>query len=124
MVNQSLAFYRENIQYLTLVGSSTEEQETVVNYRRSDEYAYVETTDQTVLTKLKKLVSQNPEEWVIDNITVPKDSTSKTNITSIRVRCPKKYISYRARSIEREITEEQRQALADRLRAARKSALN
>lgn len=124
MANQSLVFYQENIQRLTLVNSSTEEQETVVNYRRAEDYAYVETTDQTVLTKLKKLISQNPTEWVIDNVTTSKDSSSETDITSIRVRCPKKYISYRAKSVEREITEEQRQALADRLRATRKSASN
>lgn len=124
MANKSLAFYQENIQHLTLVGSSTEEQETVVNYRRAEDYAYVETTDQTVLTKLKKLISQNPTEWVIDNVTTSKDSSSEIDITSIRVRCPKKYISYRARSVEREFTEEQRQVLAERLRAARKSASN
>lgn len=62
-MNKPLNFYKENIQSLSFTGISTDEQETVIIFGRNGDMASVETTDSTVLTKLKKCADTSPDEW-------------------------------------------------------------
>ena len=116
-MGKSLDFYKENIQSLSFSGVSVDEQETVIVFSRNNDTASVETTDSTVLTKLKKYATTNPDEWVITNVTTSGNESDPTKITSICFECPKKLISLRSKSAApRELTEEERAEIAERMK--------
>lgn len=119
-MNKPLDFYKENIQSLSFAGISTDEQETVIIFRRNDDMASVETTDSTVLTKLKKCADTSPDEWVLTNVTTSPFESDPTKITSICFKCPKKLVSLRLKSAApRELTDEERAEIAERMRGIR-----
>ena len=121
-MSKSLDFYKENIQSLSFSGVSIDEQETVIAFSRNDDTASVETTDPTVLTKLKRYATTNPDEWVLTNVTTGQDESDPMKITSICFECPKKLISLRSKSTApRELTEEERAEIAERMRNVRAS---
>lgn len=119
-MGKSLDFYKENIQSLSFSGVSTDEQETVIVFSRNGDMASVETTDSTVLTKLKRYATTNPDEWVLTNVTTGQNESDPMKITSICFECPKKLISLRSKSTSpRELTEEERTEIAERMRNVR-----
>ena len=119
-MGKSLDFYTKNIQSLSFSGVSTDEQETVIVFSRNNDTASVETTDSTVLTKLKRYAATNPDEWVLTNITTGQNESDQMKITSICFECPKKLISLRSKSASpRELTEEERAEIAERMRNIR-----
>ena len=119
-MGKSLDFYKENIQSLSFSGVSTDEQETIIVFSRNDDTASVETTDSTVLTKLKKYAATNPDEWVLTSVTAGCNESDPMKITSICFKCPKKLISLRSKSTaQRELTEEERAEIAERMRNVR-----
>lgn len=121
-MGKSLDFYKENIQSLSFSGVSTDEQETIIVFSRNNDTASVETTDSTVLTKLKKYATTNPDEWVLTNVTTGQDESDPMKITSICFQCPKKLISLRSKSTApRELTEDERAEIAERMRNVRTS---
>ena len=121
-MGKSLDFYKENIQSLSFSGVSTDEQETIIVFSRNNDTASVETTDSTVLTKLKKYATTNPDEWVLTNVTTGQDESDPMKITSICFECPKKLISLRSKSTApRELTEEERAEMRERMSKMRRS---
>ena len=119
-MGKSLDFYTKNIQSLSFSGVSTDEQETIIVFSRNNDTASVETTDSTVLTKLKKYATTNPDEWVLTNVTTSQNESDPMRITSICFECPKKLISLRSKSTApRELTEEERAEIAERMRNVR-----
>lgn len=91
------------------------EQETHIHWMRSDSYAEVFTTDKTTMTKLDRLCEESPENYKLQEVgTLKGVAVSKTYRIS-----DKKLVSFRSRKITRELTDEQRQELADRLRKSR-----
>lgn len=119
-MGKSLDFYTKNIQSLSFSGVSTDEQETVIVFSRNSDTASVETTDSTVLTKLKRYAAANPDEWALKNVTTGQNESDPTKITSICFECPKKLISLRSKSAApRELTEEERAEIAERMRNVR-----
>lgn len=121
-MSKPLDFYKENIQSLSFAGISTDEQETVIIFRRNDDTASVETTDSTVLTKLKKCADTSPDEWVLTNVTTSPFESDPTKITSICFKCPKKLVSLRLKSATpRELTDEERTEIAERMRGVRRN---
>lgn len=121
-MNKPLNFYKENIQSLSFAGISTDEQETVIIFGRNGDMASVETTDSTVLTKLKKCADTSPDEWVLTNVTTSPFESDPTKITSICFKCPKKLVSLRLKSAApRELTDEERAEIAERMRGVRRN---
>lgn len=121
-MGKSLDFYKENIQSLSFSGVSTDEQETVIVFSRNNDTASVETTDSTVLTKLKRYAATNPDEWSLTYVTAGRNESDPMKITSICFKCPKKLISLRLKSTApRELTEEERAEIAERMRNVRAS---
>lgn len=121
-MNKPLNFYKENIQSLSFTGISTDEQETVIIFGRNGDMASVETTDSTVLTKLKKCADTSPDEWVLTNVTTGPNESDPTKITSICFKCPKKLVSLRLKSaVPRELTDEERTEIAERMRGIRRN---
>ena len=79
------------------MGVMFEEQETVINILRTDDYAEIYTSDSTMMTKLDKCVPENPKQWSVSiHETVLGKVASKTYI------CPKKFISFRKRDAHRD----------------------
>ena len=116
-MGKSLDFYKENIQSLSFSGVSVDEQETIIVFSRNNDTASVETTDSTVLTKLKKCAVTSPDEWVLTNVTTNPNESDPMKITSICFECPKKLISLRSKSPSpRELTEEERAEIAERMK--------
>lgn len=121
-MNKSLDFYVQNIQSLSFSGIPGDEQETVIVFSRNNDTASVETTDSTVLTKLKKCVAISSDEWVLTNVTTNPNESDPTKVTSVCFECPKKLISLRSKSPSpRELTDEQRAEIAERMRNVRAS---
>lgn len=121
-MNKPLNFYKENIQSLSFAGISTDEQETVIIFGRNGDMASVETTDSTVLTKLKKCADTSPDEWVLTNVTTSPFESDPTKITSICFKCPKKLVSLRLKSTTpRELTDEEKTEIAERMRGIRRN---
>ena len=61
-MGKSLDFYKKNIRSLSFSGVSVDEQETVIVFSSNNDKASVETTDSTVITKLKTYATTNTDE--------------------------------------------------------------
>ena len=118
MLKQSIQYYTTHLADLSLTGNALPEQETVISIMRNSDIAVIETTDPTIFTKLRKKSLSNPEEWKLDDVTTAPGS-HPNDITSATFVCPKKYVSFRTKSVEREISDEDRAIMADRLRVLR-----
>ena len=106
---------RMNINDLLITGVSADEQETTINFSRTDKEAEVYTSDNTVLTKIKNMFSSDDCEWKLKNVVKDK----KGNVVSVFFSVPKKLISLRAKTVKSSLTDEQKQAAAERLKNAR-----
>ena len=92
-----------------------EERETVINFGRLDKTASVYTSDETVMTKLDKFVKQDTG-WKFKG-----QETCQGDVVSKTYECPVEFISFRSKKVTIELTEEQRQERAERLRKIRTS---
>ena len=93
---------------------SIEEQEVCINAMRDEDFATVYCSDRTWITKMDKLVEKSPALFEI----VAETDYGKT------YRFPKRLISIRSSIVTREMTDEQKQLAADRLRNAREQKRN
>lgn len=120
-MKKDLDFYRQNFQSLSFSGEPIEDQETVIVFSRNSQTASVETTDPTVLTKLKRCVSESPNDWSLTAASVRQGEQDPMKVVSVCLECSKKLISIRSKTAKgRELTDEQRAVIANRLRNLRK----
>lgn len=91
------------------------EQETIVSYGALDTVASINSTDPVVWRKLDRMCEKCPNDYKL--VRVHEDPNGK--ILSKWYEAPKKLIGFRSPSAPRVMTDEQKQALADRLREAR-----
>lgn len=92
-----------------------EEQETTISLMRNENAAEIYTSDNTMLTKFKKLVASNPKDWQV--IRVVKDSEG--NYTGVFLKAPKNFVSFKTKN--KELSEEQRIEAAERMKKAREN---
>ena len=104
-----------NINDLSITGVSADEQETTINYGRTDKEAEVYTSDNTVLTKIKNMFNSDDCEWKLKDVVKDQDR----NIVGVFFAIPKKLISLRAKTVKSNLTDEQKRAAAERLKKAR-----
>lgn len=97
------------------------EAETIINFQRYDDNsAYVWTTDMTVYNKLKKNVISNPSQWKVNRVSyIDKESFEQGKLTGIEFCCPKRFVTFRAKSTGRTLSDSEREAIKERLAAAR-----
>lgn len=86
---------------------SLEEQETHINFDRLSDRAIIYTSDRTTMTKLDKYVKSGT--YKLESV----NKTSDGDLLSKEYSCPKKLISFRSKKMERDLTDEQKQAMAD-----------
>ena len=90
---------------------SLSEQELCINAVRDEDFATAYCSDTTWITKMDKLVAKSPDLFVV----VAETDYGKT------YRFPKRLISIRSSIVTREMTDEQKQIAAERLKAAREN---
>lgn len=93
---------------------SIEEQEVCINATRGEDFATAYCSDRTWITKMDKLVKKSPNLFEV----IAETDYGKT------YRFPKRLISIRSAIVSREMTDEQKQLAADRLRNAREQKQN
>lgn len=94
---------------LGIMDVAGEEQETTISWYRRDAVASVYTSDNTFLTKMKKLMAKSPD-CKLKNITWSKDGEPTGYFFEVPVRFIKVLKP-------KEVSEEQRAALSERLKA-------
>lgn len=99
------------------MGVSMEEQETHINWCRTEDGAEVFTTDRTTMTKLDRMCKEHPENYQCIRIDKFADNGELADKV-YRIK-DKTLISFRGAKITRELTEEQRIAAAERIKAIR-----
>lgn len=91
-----------------------EEQELCINAMRNEDFATVYCSDRTWITKFDRLVEKSPDLFEV----ISQTEYGKT------YRFPKRLISIRSSIVTREMTEEQKQLAAKRLKIAREQKQN
>ena len=76
---------------INITGNSSEEQEITITSVKADGLMHIYTSDNSYLTKAKKCIRVNPEEWKITNIVFRKDGS----ISGVMITAPKKYLTFR-----------------------------
>ena len=99
-------------------GIRLEEQETVVNFYRTDHRMSIYTSDQTMITKLMKLLKKSEQNEEAGYIHV-REEKMNGRVVAIEVSAPKHLMSLRMPKKKRELSDEERQALAERMRKVR-----
>ena len=99
-------------------GISLAEQETVINFYRTDDRMSIYTSDQTMITKLMKLLKKSEQNEEAGYILV-REEKMNGRVVAIEVSAPKHLLSLRTPKKKRELSDEERRALAERLRKAR-----
>ena len=89
------------------------EQETTINYSRTDDTAFIWTSDVITMNKLDKLVEKDDSPWECIDIA----KNPEYGILAKEYKCPKNMISFRSKKIVQ--SEEHRKKLAAHLRAYR-----
>lgn len=90
-------------------GMTRQEQETIISFNAAED-----TADPVYIRKLDKLVKSNPKQFKPGRV-----ETYQGEIAAKRYTFPKRFLSIRSKDVKRELTEEQRKELAERLKKAR-----
>ena len=94
----------------SFIGTPLEEQETVINWLRVDDVIQIYTSDNTMLTKLKKLMASGPDQYTLTDVSYYEGNPCSVTVTT-QLRC----LSLRAGN-KRDLSDEERQALSDRMK--------
>ena len=114
--NQHKILKEYDLEELAISGNASDESEVCVTALKSENTADLYTSDNVYLTKFKKLVEANPDAWKITRVVERPDGT----VSGVMLQAPKKCLSFRAgKEVERVYTEEQKNALAERLKNMR-----
>ena len=105
-----------NINDLLITGVSADEQETTINFSRTDKEAEVYTSDNTALTKITNMFNSDDCEWKLKDVVKDQEG----NVVGVFSSVPKKLVSLRAKTVKSSLTDEQRRAAAERLKNARR----
>ena len=92
-----------------------DEQETTINFCRTEDTAEVWTSDRTVMTKLDRMCREHPENYRCSEV----GQDAEGVMCKTYVIADKSLLSFRGNKVTRELTEEQRKAAAERLKALR-----
>ena len=99
-------------------GISLAEQETVINFYRIDDRMSIYTSDQTMISKLRKSLSKNPQKLNTGYL-LEREEKPNGRTVAIEVSAPKNLFSLRNPMKKRDLTDEERKAMAERMRKVR-----
>ena len=99
-----------SVDEITATRCNTFEQETVIQISRNRDTASIWTSDNTQLTKIKRVMCKDPNSYVCTEVTKNKLG----EVIGYAFECPKNLISYRT-SVKRSMSDEQRKRASERL---------
>ena len=94
-----------------IINCEKSEQETIITKMRDDDYIQIYTCDNTMLTKLKKLMAAEGGQYEVVSV----EHFGDGSVSGVTVRAPERCLSLRAGKT-RELSDEEREALAARMR--------
>ena len=95
---------------VVIKGVSLEEQETTVQMSKVEDVAYVWTNENTMVTKIKKLMGRAPDQWKLIKIS----TNAAGEAVGYFFECPRKAIKL---GVENSISDEARAAMSERAKA-------
>lgn len=124
--DEKIKFFYDNIDKMSIGGLTTEEAETIIITRKDSDRATITTSDSVMFTKLRRNIINDPthKEWKIEDYTIGYHEKNPYHVVELVVSCPRKLVSLRSKTLTREITDEQREALRDRVLKMHESRKN
>lgn len=121
--NTTPDFFYSHLEEMSLFGVATDESETIIISRKDSPEATVTTSDSTMFTKIRRNILADPEhkDWKVQSFTRTTADKNPLHFVELIVTCPKKLISLRSKTSTRELTEEQKEAMRERMSKMRRS---
>lgn len=121
--NTTPDFFYSHLEEVSLFGVATDESETIIITRKDSPEATVTTSDSTMFTKIRRNILADPEhkDWKVQSFTRTTADKNPLHFVELIVTCPKKLISLRSKTSTRELTEEQKEAMRERMSKMRRS---
>lgn len=121
--NTTPDFFYSHLEEMSLFGVATDESETIIISRKDSSDATVTTSDSTMFTKIRRNILADPEhkDWKVQSFTRTTADKNPLHFVELIVTCPKKLISLRSKTSTRELTEEQKEAMRERMSKMRRS---
>lgn len=115
-------FFYSHIEEMSLFGVTSDESETIIITRRESPEATITTSDSTMFTKIRRNILADPEhkDWKVQAVTRASSDKNPLHFIEIQVTCPKKLISLRSKTSTRELTDEQKEAMRERMSKMRR----
>ena len=113
-----LNYYKDHLEELAMRGLPSDEQTTVVVIPHAGT-TRVSTSDASVFHKFRRMLRDPGCEWKLIGISRSSNYSDPTTIVEARFETDSKLVSFRNAKITRELTDEQRAAVADRLNNTR-----
>lgn len=121
--NTTPDFFYSHLEEMSLFGVATDECETIIISRKDSPEATVTTSDSTMFTKIRRNILADPEhkDWKVQSFTRTTADKNPLHFVELIVTCPKKLISLRSKTATRELTEEQKEVMRERMSKMRRS---
>lgn len=115
-------FFYSHLEEMSLFGVATDESETIIITRKDSPEATITTSDSTMFTKIRRNILADPEHkiWKVQNVTRTSADKNPLHFVELQVTCPKKLVSLRSKTSTRELTEEQKEAMRERMSKMRR----
>lgn len=115
--NTTTDFFYSHLEEMSLFGLSADESETIIVIRKDSPEATIATSDSTVFTKIRRNILADPEHknWKVQSFIRTKADKNPLHFVELIVACPKKLVSLRSKTSTRELTEEQKEAMRERM---------
>ena len=97
------------------MGLSRYEQEVIINFNAEENEISLYTANPVWIRKMDKLIEQNPEQFRQGRV-----ERVKGEIVSKEYFFPKRFVSIRSKDLKRNLSEEQRKELAERMNNTRR----
>ena len=120
--NTTPDLFYSHLEEMSLFGIATDESETIIITRKDSPEATITTSDSTMFTKIRRNILADPEhkDWKVQSFTRTTADKNPLHFVELIVTCPKKLVSLRSKTVTRELTEEQKEAMRDRMSKMRR----
>ena len=115
--NTTPDFFYSHLDEMSLFGVTTDESETIIISRKDSPEATITTSDSTMFTKIRRNILADPKhkDWKVQSFTRTTADKNPLHFVELIVTCPKKLVSLRSKTATRELTEEQKEAMRERM---------
>lgn len=121
--NTTPDFFYSHLEEMSLFGVATDESETIIITRKDSPEATITTSDSTMFTKIRRNILADPEhkDWKVQSFIRTTADKDPLHFVELIATCPKKLVFLRSKTATRELTEEQKEAMRERMSKMRRS---